>query len=86
MTKSEWFQLGALIVQFGGVVVSFSVIIRGIVTTIRDWRGSPELIAITNQLETSNNLLKDSNNQMKSDNDRLHGLIERMMEDSEERG
>ena len=86
MTTSEWLRLGALVVQFGAVVVSFSVFIRGLVNTICDWHGSPELKAITEQLETSNSLLKDSNEQVRNDSDKLFKLLERTMDRLDERG
>lgn len=45
----------AELIQFGGVVVSFFVVIMEILTLIRDWRGgSPELRLVKEHLISTN--------------------------------
>jgi hypothetical protein len=53
-------------IQLGGVIVSFLVVVRQIVNLIRDWRGgSPELRVIKDHVVESN--------------DRIQGLLERII-------
>lgn len=80
MTITEVLQLGGLVVQFSGVLVSFLVVGNKILTLVRDWReGPPELRTIRDQIASNNDLLRDSNNQLKSNNDRIYSLLERAM-------
>lgn len=54
-------------IQFGGVLVSFLVVVRQLATLIRDWRGGPpELRLIRDQLEASN--------------DKIYRLLERIID------
>jgi hypothetical protein len=73
------------VIQLGGVLVSFLVVVRQLFTLLRDWRGgSPELRLTSRQMDQSINLLRDSSNQLKDSNDRilqlLQGIINRLDE------
>jgi hypothetical protein len=76
----------AEIIQLVGVSVSFLVALRQLLTLIRDWRGSPDLRAIREQMDRNNDLLRDSTDQVRRNNDRIFQLLERMIDRLNERG
>lgn len=49
----------AELVQAGGIIVSFAVVIDRLLTLFRNWSGSPELKLIKGQLVESNQDVRD---------------------------